>query len=98
MNEIDDIKRRAGITEGSADNKVESIAEAHISGADGYELVDSIMQMSGGDAKTAIVITSKVIGSLVNYPGAITSFIEKIQEANKSSTPIRQNNKSRGFF
>lgn len=88
MSEIDDLKRRAGITEdfgGGGTNPVQDIANAHVRGdIDGGTLMQSIVAASGGNPQKAIEMTLQIIDRLTNFPGATQKFIDKIKSGQKS--------------
>ena len=84
MTEIDDIKRRAGITEnfGEGTDPIQSLVDAfQRSNIDGTELMNSIMAISGGSPAGAVVAVLKIMEKLDQSPGASEEFINRIKQS-----------------
>jgi hypothetical protein len=84
MNEIDDIKRRAGITEnfGEGTDPIQSLVDAfQRSNINGTELMNSIMSISGGSPAGAVVAVLKIMEKLGSSPGATEEFINRIKQS-----------------
>ncbi len=84
MSEIDDIKRRAGITEdfGAGTDPIQSLVDVfQKSQVDGTTLMNNIMAISGGSPAGAVVAVLKIMEKLGQTPGASEEFIKRIKQS-----------------
>lgn len=88
MNEIDDIKRRAGISEnfGQGTDPIQSLVDAitRSNGMDGTNIMNNIMAISGGSPASAVAITLQIIERLESSPGAVEDFIKRIKQSHRT--------------
>lgn len=83
-NDIDDLKRRAGITEnfGEGTDPIQSLVDAFQRGnTDGTTLMNSIMAVSGGSPAKAVTTVLRIMEKLGNTPGASEEFIKRIKQS-----------------
>ncbi len=84
MNDIDDLKRRAGITEdfGSGTDPIESLVNAfQRSNIDGTTLMNNIMAISGGGPAKAVTTVLRIMEKLAGTPGDVEEFIKRIKSS-----------------
>ncbi len=87
MSAIDELKRRAGITEnfGSGTDPIQSMVDAFLrsKSMDGTTIMNNIMSLSGGRPASAVTVTLKIIERLGSTPGAADEFINRIKKSHQ---------------